>query len=101
VKTYTASLLEDSKNTVLDTNADKNKHLILTPNQNTRQCRHTLKNFEIKLKQTLYRPGQALRVPRGPSSPISRQSTYEGGNVVSPTHRLYLTPGNIPGTHFC
>jgi hypothetical protein len=37
----------------------------------------------------------------GVSSKILRQSTHEGGKVVSPTHRPPLTPGNIPGTHFC
>jgi hypothetical protein len=76
-------------------------HLILTTKQNIRQCRNTLKNFEAKLKQPLYRPGQALGVPRGPGSPNSRQSEYEGSKVVSPTHRLPLPPGNIPGVHFC
>ena len=34
---------------------------------------------------------------------ISRHLTHEGGKVVSPMHRLPLTPppGDIPGTHFC
>jgi hypothetical protein len=30
-----------------------------------------------------------------------KTSAYEGGKVVSPTHRPPLPPGNIPGTHFC
>jgi hypothetical protein len=30
-----------------------------------------------------------------------RFSAYEGGKVVSPTHRPPLPPGNIPGAHFC
>jgi len=34
-------------------------------------------------------------------SQISRQSAHEDGKVVSPTHRPLLSPGNIPGTHFC
>jgi hypothetical protein len=32
---------------------------------------------------------------------ISRQSAYEGGKVVSPTHRQPFPEGDIPGTHLC
>jgi hypothetical protein len=28
-------------------------------------------------------------------------TTQDGGKVVSLTHRPSLSPGNIPGTHFC
>jgi hypothetical protein len=48
---------------------------------------------------------QAWTVPLGfqevEAARINRQSEYEGGKVVSPTHWVTLPPGDIPGTHFC
>jgi len=40
-------------------------------------------------------------VPGGSGSQISRQLTPDGGKIVSPMHRPPLSPGSIPGTHYC
>ena len=52
-------------------------------------CSDTGKCVVIQEKQSLHRPGQALRVPGGSGSRISRQSAHYGGDVSS-THRSLL-----------
>jgi hypothetical protein len=59
-----------------------------------------LEYVKVKVKQSDYTTGPALRVPGGLDSQTSRQSAHEDGKVVSPTHGPPLPPGNIPGTHF-
>jgi len=41
----------------------------------------------VKVKQSLYRPGKALEPQEVEAPRISRQSGYRSGKVVSPTHR--------------
>jgi len=53
-----------------------------------------------KINKSLYKPGEAFRVPGGLSSQISRQLVHDGGKVVSRTHRPPSPPRDIPGTHF-
>ena len=60
-----------------------------------------LKHDKVKVKQSLYRPIQALRVPGDRGTQISRQSAHAGGKVVSPTHRPLYPPRNITDTNFC
>ena len=81
---------------------------LLLPNINfnfTHDRRLSLLKYK-KVKHYHYTPGQALKVPAGWGSQILRQSTRQGGKVVSPRNRPPLLPPppkkkNIPGTHFC
>jgi len=47
------------------------------------------------VKQSRFRPWQALKVPWGWGFQISRRSAQESGKVVSLTHRLSLSPQEI------
>jgi hypothetical protein len=62
---------------------------------------HFIFRCSVKVNKSRYRPEQALKLPGGGGSQISRQSAHEGGKVVNPAHRPPLPPVNIPGTHFC
>jgi hypothetical protein len=42
---------------------------------------------KAKVKQSNYRPGQALSIPRGRGSQISKQSAHEDGKYVISLHR--------------
>ena len=69
------------------------------PKFNTNNNKHL--HLMQKVKDPLYRPGQALRFQVVRGSQISKQSLHEGDKVVSLMHRPSLHPENIPGTHFC
>jgi len=49
-------------------------------------------NCKVKVKQSLYRPGQTLWFQAGWGSQISRQSALEGLKFVSPKHWPHLLP---------
>ena len=59
---------------------------------------HPIQWVKLKVKQSLYRPGETLRVPGGRGSQISRQSAHEGGRVRSePGGTWWRTGGEVKG----
>jgi hypothetical protein len=68
--------------------------------------RHLTRNnawaLHKKVKQSLFAPVQAQRVPGGRGSQVLRQSPNEDGKVVT-THApaAFTPPENIPGISFC
>ena len=67
--------------------------------RDTLHC-HNKYSSQLPVKQSLYRPGQALRVPTVWVSQISTQSTTESTKVVSPTQRPIYSPRKYPWYSF-
>jgi len=72
------------------------------PHDLTKTVRCSLTNtYKVKVKQSINRPGQFLRVPGGWGYQISGQPAHEDVKVVRSTRRPPLPQGKIPGTYLC
>ena len=59
------------------------------------------KEVKVKVKQSLYRSGQAVRILGGGGPQISRWSAHKCGKVVRLRHWPPLRPGDTAGTYSC
>jgi len=77
---------------------------------NRRRCPSDIKISHIRSQQPLIYSNKCKAVPLQAWSDPERSrklrfsdfitTAQGGGNIVSLTHRPYLSPGNSPGTHF-
>jgi len=76
--------------------------LDLTTDDLTSVCVRNSRSREVKDGKAI--PLHTWKGPKGSRSlrlPDFKKLAHEGGEVVNPTHRPPLPPGNISDTHFC
>jgi hypothetical protein len=59
------------------------------------------KRIKVKVKLSLYRPVEALRLREVEAPTFSGIRLTDEDEVVRPRRWPLLTPRKIPGTHFC